>query len=79
MPKCAQAGELTDGVDSDALMVVIADRINQALDRDPTIAQGHGRVAAFARRYQLLRTTAHRILAGTTFPPYSVLMQRDWR
>lgn len=74
MPKKATvSGSATE---TDQLMMVMTDRINQAMDRNVQLfRKKHGRVADFASRYGLMRTTANRILQGEVFPP-NVLLRK---
>ena len=57
------------------LMVLMAERITQALARNPDLFRpGRGQMADFAKLYGLMTTTAKRILSGSAFPPNVLLL-----
>lgn len=57
------------------LMVLMAERITQALTRTSTLFRpGRGQMTDFAERYGLMATTAKRILSGTAFPTHVLLL-----
>lgn len=61
--------------DTDALRVVMADRLNMALARNPDIFRSdRGQLADFVKRYKVRRTVAHRTLTGETFPTPPMLL-----
>lgn len=61
--------------DPDALRAVMADRINQAISRNPGLFRtDRGRQSDFATRYGLMRTVACRVLNGETFPSPCLLL-----
>lgn len=57
------------------LAVVIADRIQLALESSGTLRAGRGRVEDFTERFRISRSTATRILGGTIVPQASLLVQ----
>lgn len=61
--------------DATALRAVMADRINQAISRNPGLFRPErGRQSDFAKRYGLMRTVACRVLNGETFPTPCLLL-----
>jgi transcriptional regulator with XRE-family HTH domain len=57
------------------LMVLMAERITQALTRNSELFRaGRGQMADFANRYGIMATTAKRILEGSAFPTHVLLL-----
>jgi transcriptional regulator with XRE-family HTH domain len=72
MPKKTETKE--GSAESDRLMVLMAERILQALTRNPQLFRsGRGQLIDFSERYGIKPTSARRILSGGAFPPPTTL------
>lgn len=59
---------------TNALMAMFCDRLNQAIDRRPDVIRtGRGRTNDFKDRFGLHYTTAHRLLEGEALPNFELL------